>query len=279
MAAYFNGNFLEKNQIRIDPDDRGFLFADGIYEVIRTYNGRLFRAEEHARRMQHGARALRFDETKIPDMIAIAEELLDRNDLRSGGHALIYCQITRGAAPRSHAFPPSETPFTVYATARRLTSRKEEQVRGIETITVPDQRWSRCDIKSIALLPNTLAHQQARDAGAVEAIFVRNGTVQEGSHSNVLIVKNGIVETPPLTNCVLAGITRQFVLELCRDTGIPYRETPVFLKDFYTADEAMVTGTSLEITPVVRSDGKTIGNGEPGPITRQLQKAFQERTG
>ena len=277
MIAFFNGKYIEKDQIRIDPDDRGFLFADGIYEAMRTYNGTLFQAEMHARRLHCGARAMGFDLAQVPDIIAIADELLDRNNLRTGGDALAYIQITRGVAPRNHAFPPKETPLTVYANVRPIPDKSEMREKGIAVLTVPDRRWARCDIKSVALLPNTMAHQQALEAGAEEAIMVRDGAAQEGSHSNAFIVQNGVVKTPPLTNYVLAGITRRFVLGLCEQNNVPYKETPVFLEDLHRADEAFVTGTTLEITPIVCVDGRTIGDGKPGAITRKLQEAFQKQ--
>lgn len=273
--AYYNGAFLDKKEIHIDPDDRGFLFADGIYEVIRAYNGRFFRIGDHIRRLHYGAEAMRFDRQQIPDLSDIAGELLSRNGLTHDCDAIIYLQITRGAAPRGHAFPAPETPLTVYAYARRFESNLNEQNKGVKAITVPDQRWARCDIKSIALLPNILANQKAHESGAKEAIFIRDGVVQECSHSNIFLMQNGIVKTPPLSNFVLAGVTRQSVLDLCKEQALETQETPVFLDDLFFADEVSIAGTTLEITPVFEIDGKPIGNG-PGRITQKLQKAFRK---
>ncbi|MBN2326185.1 MAG: aminotransferase class IV [Candidatus Omnitrophica bacterium] len=278
MIAYFNGDFLSDDQVHIDPNDRGFLFSDGLYEAIRSYDGRLFKVEEHRRRLLHGIEALRFDQDFVPDIRSIAEELLMRNRLEDAGDAFLYFQITRGVAPRSHAFPMKGSPLTVYAYARPLTSKMEEQEKGIEAVTTPDIRWSRCDVKTIALLPNTLAHQSALDAGASEAVFIRDGFVQEGSHSNLFIVQNGVVKTPPLTNYVLAGITRRSVLDLCRSLGVESREAAISLDDFYAADEMWMTGTTSEITPIISVDGKRIGDGVPGDATRTLQTSFRDMT-
>ncbi|MGC9327043.1 MAG: aminotransferase class IV [Candidatus Hinthialibacter sp.] len=278
MIVYFNGTYLPKEKVQVDPDDRGFLLADGLYEAFRSYAGRLFKIEEHQRRLLHGIKALRFDQDITPDIRTIAEELLMRNRLKNEGDALIYFQITRGVAPRSHAFPSPKTPPTMYAYAKPLTSKWEEQEKGIKAATTPDIRWSRCDIKTITLLPNTLAHQSALEAGASEAVFIRDGFVQEGSHSNLFIVQNGVVKTPPLSNYILAGVTRRLVLDLCRSGGMEYQEIAVSLEDFYSADEIWMTGTTTEITPIIAVDGNKIGNGAPGVAARTLQKKFREVT-
>jgi len=277
MIGYLNGQYLPQENIVISPEDRGFLFADGIYEVIRSYSGKLFRSKAHLDRLSHGARALQFNQTDFSYLESVCEKLILENCLTQGD-AVIYMQVTRGVAPRSHAFPPIETPLTVYATAKSFQPHLQESETGIQVILVPDQRWARCDIKTIGLLANTLAHQRARNSQATEGLFVRDGAVMEGTHSNVMAVMDGKVITPPRTNYMLAGITREFVLGLCGDLSIPFSETPLYESDILKADELMIVGTTVEVTPVIAINGENIGSGTPGPITRKLQKAFHQTT-
>lgn len=276
MIAYYNDIFLDEKEVRISPYDRGFLFADGLYEVIRSYDGRLFETRAHMARLLHGARALQFPERELEPVADVAETLIQRNGL-TGGDATVYIQVTRGAAPRTHRFPPKDTPLTIFASARPFTPHADEMSHGIDVIQVPDQRWARCDIKSTALLPNVLAHQQAVDAGATEAIFTRDGFLIEGTHSNVFAVFPGRVVTPPRTNYILGGITRGVVLDLCREQDILVREGTLLASEITDADELMIVGTTVEITPVLRILNGAFRVHEPGPITRKLQKAFRSR--
>ena len=269
---------MPKEGVAISPDDRGFLFADGLYEVMRSYEGRIFRAPEHIERLNFGARELRFNQTDFAYLIEVAEKLIHDNNL-TRGDALIYIQVTRGAAPRQHRFPPTDTPLTVYASARPFTSKLEEQNNGINVILVPDGRWGRTNIKTVGLLPNVLAHQEALDRGAVEAIFVRDGSLMEGTHSNIFAVQGGEVITPPLSNHILSGITRRAVLELCDELSIPRAERPISEDEGLKADELFVTGTTVEMTPVVRMDDNPVGSGAPGAVTRRLQEAFRAMCG
>ena len=276
MIGYLNGQYLPQENIVISPEDRGFLFADGIYEVIRSYSGKLFRAIPHLDRLSHGARTLQFNQTDFSYLEPVCERLIRENGLIQGD-AVIYMQVTRGVAPRSHAFPPIETPLTVYATAKPFQPQRQESENGIRVILVPDQRWARCDIKTIGLLANTLAHQRARKSHATEGLFVRDGVVMEGTHSNVMAVFDGKVITPPRTNYILAGITREFVLSLCGELSIPFSEAPLYESGILNADELMIVGTTVEVTPVVAINGENIGSGVPGPLIRKLQTAFQEK--
>lgn len=276
MIGYLNGQYLPQENIVISPEDRGFLFADGIYDVIRSYSGKLFRAKAHLERLSRGASALQFNHTDFSYLETVCEKLIQDNRLTQGD-AVIYMQVTRGVAPRSHAFPPIETPLTVYATAKSFQPHTEESENGIQVILVPDQRWARCDIKTIGLLANTLAHQRARNSHATEGLFVRDGAVMEGTHSNVMAVFDGKVITPPRTNYMLAGITREFVLGLCEALSIPFSEIPLYESDILNADELMIVGTTVEVTPVIAVNGYTIGSGTPGSITRKLQMAFQKK--
>jgi len=275
MIAYFNGRFLPEEDIRISPEDRGFVFADALYEVIRTYEGRLFETQAHWDRLSYGANALRFNRTDFGDLTDVAETLLRKNGLTQGD-ATVYVQVTRGQAPRSHAFPPQETPLTIYASARAFFP-KGFATDGVSVILVSDQRWARCDIKTVGLTANVLAQQQAQDHGAYESLFVRDGAVLEGTHTNLFTVFDGTVVTPPRTNYILGGITRQVILGLCKKLSIPAVESPVFESRLMEANEIMVVGTTTEITPVIRVNGQKLRSGVPGEITRRLWKAFQDK--
>jgi D-alanine transaminase len=274
-TVYFNGKYLPKDEVRISPDDRGFVFGDGVYEVIRSYGGNLFAVDAHLARMRWGVCELAINGADVDQLGDVAAELIRRNNFTSGD-ATVYLQVTRGAAPRAHAFPDPAVPPTVYAQAGRFTP-KGDPAKGIVTITVPDIRWARCDIKTVQILPNCLANQRARASGAQEALFVRDGVVLEGSHSSVFFVFGEEVRTAPKTNYILPSITRDVVLELCRESGIPARESPVFAHELPRATEAFLAGTTMEVMPIVRIDGMAVGGGEPGPVTRRLQERFRSR--
>jgi D-alanine transaminase len=277
MIAYFNGRFLREEDIHISPQDRGFLFADALYEVVRCYGGRLFEAQAHWNRLEYGAKAMRFNRTDFSDLNGVAETLIAENGL-TGGDATVYVQVTRGQARRSHAFPPPETPLTIYASARAF-SPKHSTFDGVPVILVSDQRWARCDIKTVGLTANILAHQQALDHGASEALFVRDGAVLEGTHTNLFTVYEGTVVTPPRTNYILAGITRQVVIDICREISIPVLEESLFESRLLEADELMIVGTTMEITPVLKVNGQGLRSGSPGEVTMRLRKAFREKAG
>ena len=274
MIVYLNGAFMPKDEVRISPDDRGFLFADGAYEVVRAYNGRLFRLSDHLLRFQRSLREIRIDPPEIDDLTAIAHELVERNDLRTGD-ATVYLQATRGAAPRKHVFPPAGTPPTLYATASPFYPAADRWENGVAVILVPDIRWTRCDVKSIALLPNVLASQQAREQGAAEAVWVRDGFVTEGAHTNFCALLGSTLVTHPADRHVLNGVTRRLVLELCSGLGIPTREERIAVSDLGSAAEMMLVGTTVEIQPIVQVDAWSVGDSLPGPITRRLQAAFR----
>ena len=278
MLVYLNGDVLELAQARISPEDRAFLFADGLYEAVLARRGRLLFWDEHERRMRAGLAALRIALPEPAALRGVAEELLRRNQLLGGDappDALVYLQVSRGAAPRLHAFPEPPVPPTVYVTTRAWGGHPPVLVAGgATTLTVADTRWARCDVKSTALLPNVLAQQQAKEAGAHEAIFVRDGIALEGSHSNLFAVHGGEVWTYPACNYILDGITRVVVLELAAAMGIPVRLGAIPLADLYAADEVFLTGTTTEVLPVVAVDGRRIGHGLPGPITAKLREAY-----
>jgi len=274
-TVYFNGQYLAKDDVRISPEDRGFLFGDGVYEVIRSYDGSLFALEAHLARMHSGVCELGINGADVDHLGEVSAELITRNHLTSGD-ATVYLQITRGTAPRAHFFPDPPVPPTVYAQAGRFTP-KGDPAKGVDTITVPDIRWARCDIKTVQLLPNCLANQRARSSGAQEALFVRDGVILEGSHSSLFFVFGEEVRTAPKNNYILPSITREIVLELCRGAGIPAREAPVFTHELPRATEAFLAGTTVEVMPIVRIDAVGVGGGRPGPVTRKLQDLFRAR--
>jgi len=273
-SVYLGGGFIPRGKAAISPLDRGFIFADGVYEVIRSYGGLLFELDAHIERLRRSLREIRMEQGAADGLGEMFPELLERNGL-SGSEALIYVQITRGAAPRAHLFPAAGTAPTVYAHAVQFDPPFEQRDRGIPVILVPDTRWSRCDIKSIALLPNVLARQMAEDAGAGEAVFVRNGTVTEGSASTFCAVFSGTVVTHPESNLLLPGITKKVVFDICARAGIPAAERPVREDELYRASEMMVLSTSREVMPVVSVDGMKVGDGTPGHITKKIQAAFR----
>ena len=275
MLVYLNGEYIDHAQARVSVDDRGFLFADGVYEVCRVYDGRIFLMQPHMERLQHGLSELRIRSDMVAELPAIAERLLDENNLRTGD-ATIYIQVTRGAAPRAHAFPPPETKPTVYVAAKPFKQHPSTYFEdGIAAVTVPDTRWSRCDIKSVALLPNVLANQQAKEQGAFEAIFVRNDVLIEGSHSNLFAVIGGQLVTYELCGYILGGITRKLVIERAPELGLAVHEEPIHISQLDRIEELFLTGTTTEIMPVTRLDNRRIGDGKPGPVTRRLLEAYQ----
>lgn len=275
MTVYYNGKYLNKDEVSISPDDRGFLFADGLYEVVRSYQGNLFRMEDHLDRLEHGARHLNLSQTRFPEFNTIAHELIEQNHLQTD-EATVYFQVTRGAAKRTHAFPKAPVDLTVYASASAFdagTQRKNME-KGIHVITVPDIRWARCDMKTTGLTANILANQQAVENNTKEAVFIRDGVLLEGTHSNFMAIFNDILVTAPLSNYILGGVTRKAVLELCKEYDIKFEERPIYEKVAYQADEMMAVGTTLEVTPITTMNDQTISDGMPGPITRKLQDAF-----
>lgn len=276
-VVYLNGEYLPESEARVSVDDRGFVLSDGVYEVTPAYGGRLFRLDRHVARMRHGLDVLRidFDAAAIEDVKA---GLLDRNHLRDEPVSYVYVQVTRGAAPRTHGFPDPPALPGVYGFARPYRRpAKERWLEGFKAVTVPDQRWARVDVKAIALLPNVLAQQTAADAGASDAIFVRDGMAMEGAHNNLFAVFGGTLATPPKSNYILHGVTRDFVIGLAGDLGVPVEERAVPAADLHRADEVFLTGTTTEIRPVAEIDGRRVGPGAAGPVARRLFREFLKR--
>lgn len=269
-TLYLNGEYMPIEQGRVSVEDRGFQFADGVYEVVRSYRGKLFLLREHLDRL---ARSLAFLEIPLPEPLPKIEEVCRRvaGDLPD---ALVYLQVTRGAAPRTHAFPKDARP-TFLAYAREYKADPPEKTYAL--LSVRDDRWAHCDIKSIALLANALAKEKSARAGCDEALFVReDGTVTEGSSTNFFIVRGGAAVTHPATNRVLHGITRAEVIRVARGIGIPVLEETYTLDQALAADEAFITSTGHDVTPVRTIDGRAVGRACPGPVTSKLQAAFRE---
>lgn len=272
--VYLNGEFLPQAKAMVPVLDRGFIFGDGVYEVIPVYGGRLFRLSEHLKRLQDSLNGIRIQNPLSDNEWShMLQTLVQRN---GGGNLSVYLQVTRGVAPRDHAFP-ANTPATIYAMANPLTPVADDVLRnGISTITVPDIRWQYCNIKAITLLPNVLLRQQAIDAGAQEAILVRDGEVTEGAASNLFIVKDGVIKTPPKGAFLLPGITRDLILELAAANGIPHRECQLTPADLADADEIWTTSSTKEILAVTRIDHRAVGNGLPGPLWTRMLALYQD---
>lgn len=270
-VIYLNGEFVPYKDAKIHVEDRGNTYADGIYEVIRFYNGKPLELIPHFQRLVRSAASIRLAAPPIDELVPAALECVKRNKI---GDGTIYIQVTRGVAPRRHAFP-KDVPSTVFMVAQEVSRPDPKQVaQGVACITVPDIRWQRCNIKSIALLANVLAKQQAVEADAYEAIFVRDGTVTEGSSSNAWAVQNGEIWTHPADWRILGGITRDCILKLAKQQGITVNEEPVPVTQLAAADEVFITSTTTEVMPVTTLDGKPVGTGRPGPVTQRMWQAF-----
>jgi D-alanine transaminase len=275
-TVYLGGRFVPKAEAMVSVEDRGFLLADGVYEVVPFYEGVPFYLDRHLARLRYSLDAVRidFDTSNVGDVV---RRLVVENGLEREDRSLVYLQVTRGAAPRTHWFPNPPVAPTVYGLAKAW-KRPADDVwsRGFTAVTVPDRRWTRVDIKTTNLLPNVLAFQEALDAGVDDAILVRDGVAIEGAHQNFWAVIDGTVVTHPATNLILAGITRGVVLELARGAGMNVEERPIQLEEVRTAQELFFTGATGEVRPCVRVDGEAIGDGAVGPITRALSKALLE---
>jgi D-alanine transaminase len=271
--VYLNREFLPRETARVPVMDRGFLFGDGVYEVIPAYGGRLLRLDQHLDRLDNSLRGIRLQNPlSRSEWVGIMGRLLAA---APSADQSIYLQVTRGPAPeRDHLFP-SETQPSVFVMARPLTPRKPEIAeQGVTAITLEDVRWHRCDIKAVTLLANVLLRQAAADAGADEAILVRNGLALEGSSSNLFAVKAGEVITPPNGNYLLPGITRDLILELAHGEGIPCVERDIAESELARADEIWLSSSTRELVPVARLNGSPVVDGRPGPMWRRLDVLY-----
>jgi D-alanine transaminase len=271
-TVYLNGRFLPEAEAGISPLDRGFLFADAIYEVVRYDRGRPYRLAEHLERMREGLAAIRIAAT-TDFFEAAGQRLLAENGLLEKD-AFVYAQVSRGAAPRYHAFPPEGTTPTVFAFAREVDP--PPAAAGGRAILLTDERWGRCDIKSVMLLPNVLAAQTAREAGAVDAILVRDGFALEGTKANLFVVAKGVLRTAPNGPRILPGVTRSAAIAAARRIGLAVEERAFTVEEMYAAQEVFLASTTLWTYPLVAVEERPVGGGKPGPVARMIREALHE---
>jgi D-alanine transaminase len=276
--VYLDGDILPRADARVSVDDRGFVFGDGVYEVLRAINGRLFATRFHNQRLERSLDGIRIalkDGDSPARFADVGQELLRENDLTQG-EAIVYMQVTRGATTRAHQFPSPPVPPTVYISAARFKPYADFARDGATAISHPDLRWGRCDLKTLNLLPNILAAQTAKERGAFEAMLIRDGVVTEGSRTNFFGVVSGTLRTHPCDNHILPGITRSVLRELANELSIGLDETPISVSEIPSLSELFLTGTTADVMPVVRLDDKPVGSGRPGELTRRLQKVLAE---
>jgi D-alanine transaminase len=278
--VYLNGDFCKLPDAKVSILDRGLLFGDALYEVVRVHKGALFRIAEHYERIAHGLKAVRMASPFTRRQFeAIFDELRRRNRLKAG---YIYIQVTRGVPPeREHRLPEKETPPTVFAYARAVAMPGWAKFPGgVSAVTVPDIRWQHCDIKTTMLLPNALAKQLAADAGAFEAIFVaHDGAVREGSSTSIFAVIDGVLRTHPANNLILPSITRSLVIEIAAEAKLRHKEVAFSRAEMLAAEEVFLASTTCDVCPIIRIDRKRIGKGVPGPVTTRLMKLFAAKLG
>jgi D-alanine transaminase len=270
--ANLNGELMPLAEVRISALDRGFLFGDAVYEVLRVYQGRAWLEDEHFSRLERSLRAVRISGVDVGRLRRRMRETIAAGPFQD---ATVYIQITRGTAPRAHPFPAHALPLELLYVQEFQDPYHEARRSGASVITQPDIRWGRCDIKSTNLLANVLAMQVAREAGSLEALFVlADETLTEGTHTSCFGVLDGAVLTAPNSNAILPGITRGLILGLAAQTGIPVREQVLKRSDLARISELFLTGTTSEVLPIVRIDNQPVGDGRPGPVTRRLQEAY-----
>jgi len=271
---YLNGEFMPIEQARVPVLDRGFIFGDGVYEVIPVYSRHPFRLAEHLRRLQASLDGIRLSNPHDDaEWTRLVRRLIELNEPEDQS---LYLHVTRGVAKRDHAFPRGVAP-TVFMMSNALVTPPGDQIeKGVGAITATDNRWLRCDIKAIALLPNVLLRQLAVDADCVETVLLRDGSMTEGAASNIFVVKDGILLAPPKNHLMLPGITYDVVLELAQADGIKLEVRPVAESELRGADEAWLTSSTKEVLAIVRLDDKSVGRGVPGPLFRRMYALYQE---
>jgi D-alanine transaminase len=273
QSVYLNGEYLPLSEARVSVLDRGFMLGDGVYELIPVYQRRPFRLDEHLRRLQHSLDGIRLanplTEAQWREVIAQVVEAHQADDQS------VYLQVTRGAAPREHAFPKHATP-TVLVMSNPLSRPDPAQVEhGVCAVSMPDIRWGRCDLKTINLLPNVLARQKAIEAGCAECILFRDGVLIEGAASNIFVVRDGVILAPVKDQRMLPGITYDLVLELAQANGLPYEVRDIREAEARHADELWLTSSSREVQAIVNLDGLPVGKGAPGPLYRRMYEHYQ----
>jgi len=273
MNAYLNGQFLPLAEAKISVLDRGFVFGDGVYELVPVYSKKPFRLDEHLHRLQGSLDGIRL--ANPHEMAGWRERILQLIALQDFSDQSLYIQVTRGVAPRDHAFP-KEVPPTVFMFAQPLvTSTPGQKAAGVCAVSAADNRWLRCNIKAISLLANILLRQQAVDVDCAETVMLRDGFLTEGAASNIFVVKDGVLKAPPPSNLMLTGITYDVVLELAAAHGIPHEVRAISEAELRAADELWMTSSTKEIMPIVRLDGAPVGAGVPGALAQRMDGLYQ----
>jgi len=271
---YLNGEFMPIEEARVPVLDRGFIFGDGVYEVIPVYSRHAFRLPEHLRRLQASLDAIRLDNPHdAAEWTRLVRRLIELNEAEDQS---LYLHVTRGVARRDHAFPRGVAP-TVFMMSNPLVTPPQAQVeQGVCAITAPDNRWLRCDIKAIALLPNVLLRQLAVDAGCVETVLIRDGMVTEGAASNIFVIREGVMLAPPKNHLMLPGITYDVVLELAAANGMPHEVREIAEAELRGASEVWLSSSTKEVLAITRLDGQGVGDGRPGPLFQRMYALYQE---
>lgn len=274
--AYLNGDIMPIGDARVPIEDRGYQFGDAVYEYVASYQGRLFCLAQHMDRLERSMRELDFPPSLRDGVEKGINTLFEAAETARAG---IYIQVSRGVAERNHAYSRELSVQTVM-TIREVPDAHPHADSGAAVITVQDTRWSRCDIKTVQLIPNALAKQKALDAGVYDAVFVApDKTVREATSSNLFMVKDGTVVTHPLTPAILPGITRQVIIEICRTAGIPVQERFFIDDELFDADEVILSGTVTEVLPIIEIDGRPVGQGSPGTVTGKLYRGLRKKAG
>jgi D-alanine transaminase len=274
LTIYLNGQYMPLEEAKISVLDRGFIFGDGVYEVIPVYSRRAFRLGEHLQRLQHSLDGIRLaNPHSVAEWTQIIDELIARNE---ADDQYLYLHITRGVARRDHAFPNPPVPPTVFVMSNPLSTPAPPSP-GVGAVTAQDNRWLRCDIKAISLLPNVLLRQTAVDAGCAETILIRdNDFLTEGAASNIFVVKNGTLLAPPKDNLMLPGITYDVILEIAAANHIPHEVRKITVAEVFDADELLLTSSTKEVLPITHLDGKPVGTARPGPMFNKIYQLYQE---
>ncbi|WP_064199872.1 D-amino-acid transaminase [Brevibacillus brevis] len=273
---YVDGKWVEEGQVAVHPEDRGYNFGDGIYEVVRIYKGRTYQWDGHLTRLFRSAKEIKMElPWSAEDLTDLANQLITKNNITENDDASLYLQVSRGSAPRAHDIPSGIQPV-IMGFVRRKDRPVADMKKGLTAQLVEDIRWLRCDIKTLNLLGAVLVKQYAKDAGAQESILHRNGVITECSASNLFVVKNGELYTHQADNLILHGITRQVVIDLARNNGITVHEEAFDIPFLKQADEVFLTSTTAEIMPLISVDGVAVGNGQPGPVVLTLQDLFEQ---
>ncbi|KAA3653108.1 MAG: D-amino acid aminotransferase [Proteobacteria bacterium] len=274
-VCYLNGEWMELSAARVSPMDRGFLFGDGAYEVLPAYSGKLFRLDEHLRRLEHTLGQMGLPNPMSRDeWRQVLRGIVERNGTADQS---IYLQVTRGvAAVRAHAYPAEVSPTVFVMSEALVTPTDETRASGVSAVSAADFRWLRCDLKTVSLLANCMLKQMAAEKGCMETILFRDGFLTEGAASSIFVVQDGVLHVPPKSHLMLPGITYDVVLELARDRGMPFQVREVLEEEVRSADELWMTSSTKEVLPITRLDDRPVGKGKPGPMAAQMYEWYQD---